>query len=260
MGSVRKIRIVVPCYYEELRLESRYFLTALAKDQSLSFLFVNDGSIDGTLAILEAMQVEMPTQVEVMNLVRNSGKAEAVRRGMLQVLAGSFDFVGYWDADLATPLDAIENICHVFAGNDKDLVFGSRVLLLGRKIERRIVRHYLGRMFATFTSLLIGISIYDTQCGAKIFRNTPWLKQVFSKPFKVTWTFDVEILARIPIVTGVSPTDASSRWAEYPLDRWVDVGGSKVALLDFFRGGLEFGILFFYLRTPARRIYEKYLL
>jgi dolichyl-phosphate beta-glucosyltransferase len=238
MGSMRKTRIIVPCYNESKRINPKAFLCALEKDLNLSFLFVNDGSTDETLNVLKSIKEKNPAQVDVMSLEKNSGKAEAVRRGILK---------------------ALEGFCRILNSTDVEIVIGSRVRLLGRKIERRAMRHYLGRIFATCASMLLNINIYDTQCGAKIFRNSASLRQVFGKPFKVKWTFDVEMLARFPIVMGASPSEISSRWVEYPLDEWVDVKGSKTKGKDFIKGGIEFSILYFYLCTPARKVYEKWL-
>jgi glycosyltransferase involved in cell wall biosynthesis len=257
---MRKTTVIVPCYNEAKRISPQAFLCALEKELNLSFLFVNDGSTDETLNVLKSIKEKNPVQIEIVNLEKNSGKAEAVRRGIIKALEGQCDNVGYWDADLATPLDAIEVFCRLLDSADVDIVMGSRVRLLGRKIERKAVRHYLGRIFATCASMLLNIGVYDTQCGAKIFKNSPSLKQVFGKPFKVKWTFDVELLARFPIVMGVSPYEISSRWVEYPLDEWIDVKGSKIKGKDFIKGGIEFGILYFYLCTPARKVYERYLL
>jgi dolichyl-phosphate beta-glucosyltransferase len=259
MGVVRKTMIIVPCYNESKRLNPQAFLRALDTDSELSFLFVNDGSTDDTLHILKSIQADNPAQVEVMNLEKNSGKAEAVRQGILKSLEGTFDNVGYWDADLATPLVEIEGFCHLLDSSDVELVMGSRVRLLGRKIERRAMRHYVGRVFATFASMLLDIAVYDTQCGAKIFKSRALLRQVFGKPFKVNWTFDVEMLARFSIAQKTSPAETSSRWIELPLTEWVDVRGSKVGFKDYIKGGIEFCILLYFLRTPARKVYEKYL-
>jgi dolichyl-phosphate beta-glucosyltransferase len=46
--------VVVPCYNEEARLRPRQFSEFLAEDDRVNFLFVNDGSSDGTLRILES--------------------------------------------------------------------------------------------------------------------------------------------------------------------------------------------------------------
>lgn len=256
---MRKTRIIVPCFNESKRLNQGAFLRALENEVNLSFLFVDDGSTDETLHILESIKEKNPVQVEVLSLEKNSGKAEAVRRGMLKSLEGPFDNIGYWDADLATPLSEIEGFCRLLDSSDVELVIGSRVCLLGRKIERKAMRHFVGRVFATCASMLLNIPVYDTQCGAKIFRNTSSLARVFGRPFKVNWTFDVEMFARFPIVKKVSPRETSSKWVELPLAEWVDVKGSKVKPKDFIKGGLEYCLLFYYLRTPARKVYEKYL-
>lgn len=259
MDAMRKTGVVIPCYNEANRLDTKAFLAALEVEPNLAFLFVDDGSTDGTLQLLNSIKDQNQTQVDILRLERNSGKAEAVRRGMLQLIDGQSENVGYWDADLATPLEAIAEFCQLLDSTDKTMVIGSRVRLLGRSVERNALRHYVGRIFATCASLLLQVVVYDTQCGAKMFKNSTLLRKVFGKPFKVNWTFDVEMFARFPLVLGISPAQISTQWYEYPLKEWIDVKGSKVKLKDFFIGGLEFCILFGCLHTPARKRYEKYL-
>jgi len=260
MGAMRKTGVVIPCYNEAKRLDTKAFLAALAVEPELSFLFVDDGSTDDTLKVLTDLQGQNPAQIGILRLEQNSGKAEAVRRGMLKLIDGEYENVGYWDADLATPLETIAEFCQLLDSTDTTMVIGSRVRLLGRSVERNALRHYVGRIFATCASLLLQVVIYDTQCGAKMFENSIELRKVFGKPFKVNWTFDVEMLARFPLVSGETPAKISSNWHEYPLMEWIDVKGSKVKLKDFFIGGIEFCRLFGYLHTPARKSYEKYLL
>ncbi|QWV95140.1 glycosyltransferase family 2 protein [Geomonas oryzisoli] len=256
---MRKTRIVIPCYNESQRLLPQAFLSALHNDPSLSFLFVNDGSTDSTLQVLNSIRDKYPAQVDVLDLETNCGKAEAVRRGVLEASEGPFQYVGYWDADLATPLDAIDEFCAVLDKRQVDAVLGSRVRLLGRRIKRRPVRHYLGRIFATCASVLLGMNIYDTQCGAKIFRNSTALHMVFASPFKVSWIFDVEMLARFPLVLDASCAEVSANWVEFPLHEWQDVKGSKLRGTDYFKALAEFGTLFFFLKTPVRKAYRRYL-
>ena len=161
-------------------------------------MFVNDGSRDATLALLRELEASDRDAFSVVDLPRNLGKAEAVRAGLAAAFGSSAEFVGYWDADLATPLEEIPRFVEVLARLPRiDLVFGARVQLLGRSVRRSSVRHYLGRVFATAVSHVIGLPIYDTQCGAKLMRRTPELEALFATPFAVGWTFDVEILARL---------------------------------------------------------------
>ena len=96
--------IVVPCYNEANRLDAVRFQEFSAANPAVEFLFLNDGSTDGTLGVLERLHAVDPQHFRFVHFSRNSGKAEAVRRGMLTALEDSPDYVGFWDADLATPL------------------------------------------------------------------------------------------------------------------------------------------------------------
>lgn len=222
--------IVVPCYNEAARLDLTAFRAALAQQPALSFVFVNDGSTDGTQSLLAAFAAEHPARVAVSALERNGGKAEAVRRGVLQAGAAGARFVGYWDADLATPLTAVPEFVRVLADPDVQLVLGSRVALLGRRIRRKMSRHYIGRVFATAASILLGLVVYDTQCGAKLMRATPPMLQLFQRPFQLRWCFDVELLARVLGMQARGEIDVARQCVELPLVAWEDRSGSKLGL------------------------------
>jgi glycosyltransferase involved in cell wall biosynthesis len=225
-----RLLLVVPCYNEEKRLDVAAFRAFDAAD----FLFVNDGSRDGTLRVLESLRASDPRRFSILDLERNSGKAEAVRRGILAAIERKPEFTGFWDADLATPLSEVPGFLQVFASRPEiQMVFGARVRLLGREITRQASRHYLGRVGATLISRTLGLAVYDTQCGAKLFRTSDALRGVFARPFLSRWIFDVEILARFIEMQG---RDAVARAVyEYPVSVWRDVKGSKVKSTDFLR-------------------------
>jgi dolichyl-phosphate beta-glucosyltransferase len=221
------VQIVVPCYNEAGRLDRDAFLRALDADAGLAFLFVDDGSTDGTRALLDQLATRGGGRIGVMTLARNAGKAHAVQAGLLAALEQGAAFVGYWDADLAAPLGAISDFMAVFHDRpDVEIVMGSRVKLLGREVSRSPARHYSGRVFATVASLALGISVYDTQCGAKLFRVTERVSAIFRAPFQSRWVFDVEILSRY--VAAVGRSAAEARIYEVPLLRWTAVAGSKL--------------------------------
>jgi dolichyl-phosphate beta-glucosyltransferase len=171
---------------------------------------------------------------------KNTGKAEAVRQGGLRAFAAGSDCVGYWDADWATPLKAISALCDLLDTKpDLLIVFGARVRLLGRIIARRAVRHYLGRGFAMAASLALGMAIYDTQHGAKLFRASPAVQSLFHQRFVTRWLCDVEILARWIHVCRTTPLRPMEEIVyEIPLKEWHDVAGAKVRPSDFLRPSL----------------------
>jgi glycosyltransferase involved in cell wall biosynthesis len=249
---MQKTAVIIPCYNEARRLKHEEFVQSTEWNKELHFLFVDDGSTDETREKLAALCKSNPSQMQWMGLTKNSGKAEAVRKGFLQAFASDYRNIGYWDADLSTPLNAITKFCEILETPGVRLVMGSRVKLLGRKIERRAVRHYPGRIYATFASLVTGLPVYDTQCGAKIFKNSEELRIVFGKPFRVNWTFDVEILARFLMLErygGKAPVVTSS--VEYPLEEWIDVKGSKVSPADFLIAAVELCRICFFLHAPG---------
>jgi dolichyl-phosphate beta-glucosyltransferase len=235
LSGVSETIIVVPCYNEAKRLGVGEFRLYLEKHPAVGFVLVDDGSTDQTLEVLASVRQGFEDSVVVLRSPRNQGKAEAVRYGMNHALGLGSTFVGFWDADLATPLEAIADFVELFRRRpDLDMVFGARVKLLGRYVERRTMRHYLGRVFATAVSVVLNLAIYDTQCGAKLFRVSGELGQVLGSPFLTKWVFDVEILARFLRLRrdGGRPLDECIY--ELPLQRWCDIEGSKVRPKDFF--------------------------
>jgi hypothetical protein len=144
------------------------------------------------------------------------------------------DYIGFWDADLATPLAELPGFLEIVTTRPEiQIVMGARVRLLGREISRRPARHYFGRVGATLISSSLGLAVYDTQCGAKLFRTNDTLRDVFARPFLSRWIFDVEIIARYVERLGRDATAGAIY--ELPVMRWHDVKGSKVKSFDFFR-------------------------
>jgi len=229
--------LVVPCYNEEQRLPKAELLAFLDSHPHASLCLVDDGSRDGTLAVLRDLQAQRPDRVLVLPVPRNGGKAEAVRAGVRHAhAAGAWPFIGYWDADLSTPLSEVDRLRAALLENPGcRLAMGSRVKRLGSNIDRRIARHVLGRIFAACASGILGLSVYDSQCGAKLFRRDT-VDVFFAQPFLTRWLFDLEMLVRLRNAIGLEGMDAA---CEVPLLRWREVGGSKLGFGEMIGVPLE---------------------
>jgi dolichyl-phosphate beta-glucosyltransferase len=237
--SFGRATIVVPCYNEGRRLDLGAFGEFVTEDMSCELLFVDDGSEDETLALLSVLCARLPKRMGVLRLEVNRGKAEAVRQGLLTALAGGADIVGYLDADLATPLNEMARLLEVLRAGSAHALLGARVGLLGWDIQRKAVRHYLGRIFATVASLVLGVRVYDTQCGAKIFRRTTALEAALRYPFLSRWLFDVELLGRLLTPGNGLPALLPGDIREQPLTVWRDVPGSKLRLRHFIIAAVD---------------------
>jgi hypothetical protein len=232
--SPPRISLVVPCFNEAARLDRDAFVAFARERADRRLCFVDDGSSDGTAARLAEIAAAAPDRIAVERLPSNRGKGEAVRAGLRAELARGTRYVGYWDADLATPLHFAETLAdYLDAHPELVLAAGSRVLMLGRAIARRPARHYLGRIAATLVSLVLRAPVYDSQCGAKLLRNGPGVRALLDAPFASRWLFDVEILSRIARrEPGAAAAVLHRLVHEVPVPEWADAPGSKIGWAD----------------------------
>jgi glycosyltransferase involved in cell wall biosynthesis len=234
------IGIVIPCFNEALRLDLERFEKFLARTDDTRLLFVDDGSTDDTAAVLEGLCARHPQRCALLSAGVNRGKGEAVRMGLRALLEDRApDFVGYWDADLSTPLDEIGHMAPILERRDDiDVVIGIRRKLLGHRVRRTWMRGVLARVFSVVISLALRRRFLDTQCGAKLFRCTPALGAAIEREFVSRWIFDIELLLRCT----ANATDRAHRWDtvfEYPLEAWTPRDASNVVPFSYATSLLE---------------------
>ncbi len=231
-----KICIVIPFFNEQNRINQESFTTFISEQSDYALMLVDDGSTDATFSLLSKMQSEFPEQINALKLTSNSGKAEAVRQGMLTARRWQeFDYFGYMDADLATPLEEAPRLMAYFKDYRIQFVIGSRVKLFGWDIKRSLKRHYLGRIFATQVSNMFKLEIYDTQCGAKFFHNC-MAQDLFREKFVSKWFFDIELILRLRKRMGKHFNESL---VEIPLHHWHEKGESKLKISDFLKTPFE---------------------
>ncbi len=225
---MKKALFIIPFFNEESRIDILEYKLAFKENISINFLLVDDGSTDCTSEILTDFENNFEN-VSVLLLKENVGKAEAIRKGVLNVNEDSYEYLGYLDADLATPISEMTRMLYFFNENHKiDFMMGSRIKLIGNNVSRSMKRHYFGRIFATIISqFILKTPIYDTQCGAKIIKSK-LAKSLFEKAFLTKWLFDVELLLRFKAL------DSSYiyKTSEFPLNIWVEKGNSKIKFTD----------------------------
>ena len=197
---MQKTCIIIPCYNEESRFPTDEFLNFIKSNNFIEFCFVNDGSTDKTLTILNQLKNDFPN-ITVFNLLENKGKAEAIRYAVLNIDHTKYDYLGYLDADLYTSIDEMKRLTTFITPNIK-FIMGSRIKKLGSFIKRNPFRHIFGRVLATFVStFILKIPVYDTQCGAKLIA-TPLALELFKESFVSRWLFDIELLLRVIELKG----------------------------------------------------------
>ena len=228
--------IVIPCYNEEKRLDTKRFIKFLNLQKNVLLCFVNDGSSDGTFEVLQKIKLDFTNNVKAISTKNNVGKAEAVRTGIIYCNSNfKHEKIAYLDADLATTLEE----CYEISGLVKDktvFAFGSRIKKIDTNIQRKGYRFLIGRIIATFISRQLNLGVYDTQCGCKVF-NTELSKSIFIEKFISKWLFDVELFHRIIKIYGEEKMCEISK--EIPLKSWIDYDESKVKMTYFFKLWLD---------------------
>lgn len=233
--------VVIPCFNEADRLNVDVFAEFVCDTDDVELIFVDDGSSDATLQSAEAVGEKAGSSVSALRLDVNCGKAEAVRQGMLWASQRDFSTIAFWDADLATPLSTIPDFLEVLTRHpDVDVVWGTRLPLMGHTIDRDTIRRQTGRLFSASSAMAVGVGIRDALCGAKMFRSGPILDAIIARPFTSRWIFDVEMLARLDALLKLTDGRPVGRSLyEFPLDEWYEIAGSRLRMTDFLRATVE---------------------
>jgi len=221
-GATPSLSVVIPAYNEALRL--RPYLQAITDylDQrglGYEVLVVDDGSVDGTAALVEQLAARHPP-IRLIRLSRNSGKGAAVRAGM-QSAQGALRL--FADADGATPIEELPRL-EAAVRSGADLAIGSRTLASRDRryrVQARLHRTVLGHLFNRIVRSLGIRDIHDTQCGFKLFRSAV-AENLFSVARINGYGFDLELL--------YVAQRRGYRIAEVPIN-WADQPGSKVRVL-----------------------------
>lgn len=195
--SAVDIEIVIPAYNEAERLRESLLVTSdyLAHHPwSSRIVVVDNGSVDATSRIARSVDAAVPVSVIGCS---TGGKGAAVRRGMM---TSSARFVGFVDADLATPIESLGTAVRLLE-EGATAVIGSRYATGARIVRKQpVTRRVGGAAFRALTRRMVpGVS--DTQCGFKFFQRRA-AQQALSTCEVTGFAFDVELLRRVRAAGG----------------------------------------------------------
>lgn len=188
--DIRSVAVILPIFNEcDLVEEAVTAVSAFAaRNPDYHFLFIDDGSDDGTAEILrDVISRQGNNAVTYFHLARNQGKGAAIRTGFNRVEADALCFI---DADLAYSLDHLTQMEERLRTHD--VVIGSRKM--GAAITRpSLRRHLLGESFNRLSRFILKLPYKDTQAGLKGFRLKA-ARRLFEKSSFNGFGFDVELL------------------------------------------------------------------
>lgn len=224
--DVPTVHLVVPCYRESARIGS--FLPSLCREMTalgnVRVLMVEDGSDANEVArmqrIVDNLRAEFPCLLPLKSMPQNLGKGGAVYAGWRE--HGGAEWLGFVDADGACSATEVARLISQLpaSGLNPPAIFGSRIKMLGRRVDRLLKRHLLGRVYATLVSELLDVPVYDSQCGLKLVPRAAF-ESIANRLRIDGFAFDVELM--------VALLDSGCQIEEVPID-WREVPGGKVSL------------------------------
>ena len=157
------VSLIIPCYNEEKALPSFWkeakTVTDQLTDYTFEFIFVDDGSRDGTLPILRELAAE-DSRVKYISFSRNFGKEAAMYAGFSHAQG---EYTAVMDADLQDPPSLLPELLHAVTEEGYDSAATRRVT---RKGEPPI-RSLFARVFYRIINRMSDVDIVD---GARDFR------------------------------------------------------------------------------------------
>jgi len=212
VGSQAALSIVIPAYNEEGRLPATlaeivaFLQRPEMAGRGCELILVDDGSQDGTLALMREQAARLPG-VRVVAGARNRGKGAAVAAGVAE---SSGALVLITDADLSTPIEEYFKLRRRI-DQGADVAIGSRGLK-GSVIEipQPVYRVLMGKVFNLIVQVLLLPGLWDTQCGFKLFQGEP-AREIFALLRTDGFAFDVEALHRARC-SGLAVAEVPVRW------------------------------------------------
>lgn len=190
MRKNKLLSLIVPAFKQEKTIIKD--LKNLEKTLSLlsyryEIIVVIDGFVDRTYKKVNKI---VSKNIKVVGYSKNRGKGYAIKYGVSKAKG---DIIGFIDAGMDIDPSEISMSLDLMEWNKADIVIGSK-LHPESKVVYPLARKILSWGYRTFTHLLFGFRVRDTQVGLKFFKKNV-AKLVFSKILVKSFAFDVEVLA-----------------------------------------------------------------
>jgi len=226
------VEILIPAKNEARRLPHALFRMIRyleAQPYSCALAVIDNGSVDRTVNLVKRLGAGR-VPIHLVGCAER-GKGAAVRRG---VLTSSARYVGYMDADLATPIETLDFIVPLLKGG-YDAVIGSRHIGGATLAEPQAGSRVLGGAVFRFLAQRILPGIEDSQCGCKFF--TAETARAAIRDLRVTgFAFDVELL-RAVLALDVNIVEIPVVWSDQEGSTLNGLRDGVKAAADVFRLG-----------------------
>lgn len=183
-----KILCVIPVYNEELRLPSliNKIKKSKKKIKNIDFLFINNGSNDGSLSILNK------NKLNLINVKKNMGVGYALILGLKFALKNNYSIIIHLAGNGKMLPSQIPIFLNQILNKKMDFVSGSRFLKNGNYKSNPLARIFLIKILSFIISKLYKKEITDATCGFRAFKTNIFKKNIKMIDQKKFYTYGYE--------------------------------------------------------------------
>ena len=161
--------IVIPTYNEKENIE-KMIRTLLALEHSFDVLVVDDGSPDGTGAIVKGLQAEFPDRVFLIERSGKLGLGTAYIAGFKWALKAGYEYIFEMDADFSHNPNDVPRLYAACAEEGADLSVGSRYVTGVNVVNGPMGRVLMSYFASKYVRFITGLPVYDTTAGFNCYR------------------------------------------------------------------------------------------
>ncbi|MBR2638902.1 MAG: polyprenol monophosphomannose synthase [Bacteroidaceae bacterium] len=163
--------IIIPTYNEKENIE-KMIRVLLSLEHSFDVLVVDDGSPDGTAAIVKSLIVEFPQRVFIIERSGKLGLGTAYIAGFKWALQQGYEYIFEMDADFSHNPDDVPLLYEACAKDGYDLSVGSRYVTGVNVVNWPMGRVLMSYFASKYVRFITGIPVYDTTAGFNCYRRT----------------------------------------------------------------------------------------
>lgn len=161
--------VIIPTYNEKENIEN-IIRAVFSLDGDYHILVIEDGSPDGTAAIVKKLQEEFPQRLFMIERTGKLGLGTAYLTGFKWSIEREYDFIFEMDADFSHNPQDLPRLYEACANGGADLAIGSRycngISVINWPIGRVIMSYYA----SVYVRTILGMKVFDTTAGFKCYR------------------------------------------------------------------------------------------
>ena len=161
--------VIIPTYNEKENIEN-IIRAVFGLEKAFHILIIEDGSPDGTAAIVKELQKEFPEQLFMVERTGKLGLGTAYICGFKWAIEHKYDYIFEMDADFSHNPNDLPRLYNACAEEGYDLAIGSRYVSGVNVVNWPMGRVLMSYYASKYVQLVTGIKVKDTTAGFKCYR------------------------------------------------------------------------------------------